>query len=83
MPMGASCSYATYEKFSTFLEWCVIHETTVQTLNHYLDDFIFYSKKGSSDCQMLFDRFHELCDMFCIPYSPEKLLNQESQKWNF
>ncbi len=74
MPMGASCSCATYEKFSTFLEWRVTHECTLKSLKHYFNDYIFYGKKDNPACQILFDTFLTLCDHFGIAYSPEKFV---------
>jgi hypothetical protein len=30
-----------FEKFSTFLQWVVQLRTGIDTIDHYLDDFIF------------------------------------------
>ncbi len=75
MPMGASCSCASYERYSTFLQWCVQYETGIDTLSHYLDDYIFFSSKDSPNCQLLLDTFHEICQKFGVPVSPEKIVN--------
>jgi hypothetical protein len=39
--MGCSISCATFEQFSTFLQWAVTHETNTDNLDHYLDDLFF------------------------------------------
>ena len=77
MPMGAACSCATFEKFATFLEWCVKDVARVDSfLSHYLDDYISYGPPGTNIAQYILDTFHAVCQELGIPVSPEKILNQ-------
>ena len=41
LPMGCSVSCNLFEKFSTFLQWVVEVRPGLDSLDHYLDDFIF------------------------------------------
>ena len=44
MLIGCSVSYATWIKFSTFLEWLVKTNIKDGEIMHYLDDFLFVGK---------------------------------------
>ena len=44
LPMGLSISCCLFEKISTFLHWLVCFKAINNTLDHYLDDFIFAGK---------------------------------------
>ncbi len=74
MPLGASASCATYEKFSTFLEWCIKHESKRDKLGHYIDDFIFWGLPDSTDCQDLLDTFGQITFAFGVPTTHENLV---------
>jgi hypothetical protein len=50
LPMGCSLSCSLFEKFSSFLQWAVVRETGLSTIDHYLDDFFFAGSSFSSDC---------------------------------
>jgi voltage-gated potassium channel Kch len=50
MPMGCSISCATFEQFSTFLQWAVTHETTTDYLDNYLDGFFFAGEATKNAC---------------------------------
>jgi hypothetical protein len=39
LPMGCSLSCSLFEKFSSFLQWAVVRETGLNTIDHYLDYF--------------------------------------------
>ena len=41
LPMGCSGSCSLFERFSTYLRWVVQFRTGLDTIDHYLDDFIF------------------------------------------
>ena len=41
LPFGSSSSCLIFEKFSTFLNWCVCAAATSNNLLHYLDDFFW------------------------------------------
>lgn len=53
LPMGCSLSCSLFEKFSTFLQWSVEQRSDLNTLDHYLDDFIFAGRSNNDDCLQL------------------------------
>lgn len=50
LPFGLAVSPATFELFSTFLEWLVLQKSTSGNLKHYLDDFLFAGRENTQDC---------------------------------
>ena len=72
LPMGCEISSALFEKFSTFLNWLVEHLAGRDTLDHYLDDFIFGGASGTQDCQLLLDTFTDVCRGLSVPLAEEK-----------
>ena len=64
LPMGASCSQALFEKFSTFLEWATKRAANSDKISHFADDFIFVGledKASPLPCQNLVETFHQVC----------------------
>lgn len=72
LPMGCSLSCAIFEKFSTFLEWATVENSGLDTLSHYLDDFIFAGSKGSGNCYNLMSSFQSICIEIGVPLAVEK-----------
>lgn len=70
--MGCSLSCDIFEKFSTFLEWATVENSGLDTLSHYLDDFIFAGSKGSGNCYNLMSSFQSICTECGIPLAVEK-----------
>lgn len=60
LPIGCSISCKLWETFATFLHWLTQYKTGLDTLDHYLDDFIFAGKGGSQDCAILMTLFTSL-----------------------
>ncbi|XP_046331235.2 uncharacterized protein LOC124114611 isoform X1 [Haliotis rufescens] len=50
LPFGCSISCSVFEKFSTFLQWCVQQKLPNGQLMHYLDDFLTGGTAGTKDC---------------------------------
>ena len=48
MPMGCSISCSLFEKCSTFLDWLVKFRSGLDSLDHYLGDFIFMGSSNSA-----------------------------------
>lgn len=65
--MGCAISCSLFEKFSTFLHWVVKTESNLDTLDHYLDDFIFAGDGLTNDCQVLMFKFLEVTSKMCVP----------------
>ena len=72
LPMGCAISCNIFEKFSTFLHWLVQKQSGLETLDHYLDDFIFAGKEGSNQCRTLMNCFLATCKDLGIPIADEK-----------
>ena len=72
LPMGLSQSCAYFEKFSSFVEWAVKHESNSKNLDHYLDDFFFAGNHGTNDCQILMGTFYSVCKRLNVPVAEEK-----------
>lgn len=76
MPMGCSVSFATFENFSTFLEWETRRRAKSENIDHYLDDFIFMSGADSLECQELMSSFENLCSEISVPIAVDKTVLQ-------
>lgn len=47
-----------WETFATSLHQLTLYKKGLDTLDHYLDDFIFAGKEGSRDCAILMSHFY-------------------------
>lgn len=72
LPMGCSISCVIFETFSTFIEHVVSERSGKKSLSHYLDDYIFGGKSGSSTCQVLMNTFECVCEELNVPIAKEK-----------
>ncbi|XP_062575105.1 uncharacterized protein LOC134237037 [Saccostrea cucullata] len=71
LPFGCSISCATFEKFSSLLEWLVRKRATSREVLHYLDDFLF-GGHTADECQMIVDNFIQVCQELGVPIAWEK-----------
>lgn len=72
LPFGCSISGATFEKFSTFLEFAVRRRSPVGELLHYLDDFLFGGRKNTKDCEFIMGHFELCMSELGVPVAKEK-----------
>ena len=75
LPMGASCSPAYFELFSSFLEWVVIREAGSDMVVHFVDDFCFISSANTSSkqsCHKLVECFEQVCKRLGVPLATDK-----------
>lgn len=72
LPMGCSVSCNLFEKFSTFLHWLAENRVGLNSLDHYLDDFIFCGKRDSKECELLMNGFQNICSELGVPLADEK-----------
>ncbi|XP_072051535.1 uncharacterized protein [Amphiura filiformis] len=82
LPMGASCSPALFEKFSTFIEWVVKRESGSDKVTHYADDFLFVGTKdlgNKSSCNRLVRIFEEVCGNLGVPLAKDKSVGPSSK----
>lgn len=72
LPFGVSIACATFEKFSTFLEWLGRKYSHSNNIKHYLDDFLIAGKADTSECKHVMDTFIGICDHLAVPLASEK-----------
>ena len=60
--------------FATFLEWLVRDQLCLQTVHHYLDDFIFIGSPYTSKCLSLVSTFQDICRNIGVPLNNDKTL---------
>ena len=79
MPMGCSISCVTFERFSTFLEYCVRKVAATDNIIHYLDDFLFTGSADSLDCARALSSFTVVCKDFGVPLASDKTVGPTTQ----
>lgn len=72
LPMGCSISCKIWETFATFLHWLTHFKSGLNTLDHYLDDFIFAGRCGTQECAILMSTFSSLAKEIGVPIAHEK-----------
>lgn len=71
LPFGASISCATFERFSTFIENCVVARMPSGMLIHYLDDFLGGNKTREL-CMATMNIFTGVLSELNVPIASEK-----------
>ncbi len=82
LPMGASCSPAHFERFSTFLEWAAIQSAPSCRITHFMDDYIIFAAKDagkSRSCHDMLELFKGLCKDLGVPLAPDKTIGPTSK----
>lgn len=81
LPMGASCSPAVFEKFSTFLEWAAKTVSGSDMITHFADDFFVSGIAGDSSqsCSKVLECFNKLCKELGVPLAEEKSVGPTSR----
>lgn len=74
LPFGCSKSCKIFETLSTFLEWAVKFKTQLDTVHHYLDDFIFIGKSNPDNCSALMHTFQDICSEIGVPLNEDKTI---------
>ena len=72
LPFGLSASCALFEKFSTFLEWCIKQAVGSDLLIHYLDDFCGCAKM-EADAQSMLGTALKVFEDMGVPVAEEKV----------
>lgn len=72
LPMGCSISCALFETFISFFEWAVRDVSGINSIIHYLDDFLCVGPAGSNICAVLLGTLQHLADRFGVPLASEK-----------
>lgn len=71
LPFGCSISPSLFEKFSTFLEYCIRQRLVNGLLIHYLDDFLG-GDKSESGCKENMAIFKDSMEEIGVPLADEK-----------
>lgn len=71
LPFGCSISPSLFEKFSTFLEFCVKTKMKSGSLIHYLDDFLG-GDRGFDACKGIMHLFQSIMQELGVPLADEK-----------
>ena len=72
LPFGLSVSCALFEKFSTFLEWCLKHYTGSDQIIHYLDDYAACDKQVQG-AKSILDKSLSLFASLGVPIAENKI----------
>lgn len=72
--MGCAISCSIFETFSTFLHWLIVQKSGLNSLDHYLDDFIFMGEQSTNNCTTLMNCFANICKELGIPLATEKTI---------
>lgn len=73
LPMGCSISCAFFETFGSFLELVVRDVAGVNSVIHYLDDFLCVGPPSSKLCGILLATVQDLAERFGIPLAARQL----------
>ena len=60
------------------MQWLTQKRSGLETLDHYLDDFIFAGKIGTNNCEKLMSEFDNICTELNIPLAEDKTLGPVS-----
>ena len=71
LPFGCSISCSSFEKFATFLEFCVRQRLQSRKLIHYLDNF-FGGDKTVTGCSNAMTCFTTVMQELNVPLTDEK-----------
>lgn len=79
LPMGCSISCALFETFSSFVEWVVREVSGLNSVIHYLDDFLCIGPSDSNACAVLLGTLQHVAARFGIPLAPEKTVGPTTE----
>lgn len=70
--LGCAISCNLFETFSTFLEWVVKFKSGKDSVDHYLDDFLFAGARDTCVCDQLMQIFSDICYQLNVPLAQDK-----------
>lgn len=73
LPFGCAISCSLFEKFANFLEWELKRRSNVNSMVHYLDDFLI-AAPDLDKCVNFINCYKSLCDELGVPLAEEKTL---------
>ena len=72
LPFGLRSAPKIFSAVADALEWC-IHRRGVQSIFHYLDDFVVMGGPGSDTCKRSLDLLISECHTLGVPLAAEKM----------
>lgn len=75
LPFGCSISCKIFEAFFHFLRMGCQIKTQLDTVHHYLDDFIFIGKSNSDYCSTVMYTFQDICSEIGVPLIQDKTID--------
>ena len=72
LPFGSSVSCQAFEELSKAVQWILKNKLGVRYVSHILDDFMFFSKKGSPHCYNSLQAFLLLSKSLGLPIKESK-----------
>ena len=72
LPMECAIYFSIFPKFSTFLHWLVQIKSGIDTLDHYLDYFIFAGETLTNDFEILMNTFLKISEKLGVPIAENK-----------
>ena len=71
LPFGLSSAPAIFSALGEALEW-VLRQRGIRAVIHYLDDFLFVGRHGSTECQQALITTLATCEELGVPLAPDK-----------
>ena len=79
MPMGCSISCVTFERFSTFPEYCARKVAATDSIIHYTLMTFFAGSANSSDCARALSSFTVVCKELGVPLGSDKTVGPTTE----
>ena len=80
VPMGLKIACKCWECLAQVLNWLITQRTGLDSIDHYLDDFVFAGESHSDNCQLLMLEFSDMCKEPGVP-TPRKNLKGHLILW--
>ncbi len=75
LPFGLRSSPFLFNLLADALQWCLYSHYGISHSFHYLDDFFFGGRPGTSECAVGLGAFQHLCEHLNVPLKPHKLVH--------
>ncbi len=75
LPMGCAISCKVFERLTTAVQWILKYHFNVHFMTHILDDFMFFGKAGSRECEVSLKSFLVLAESLGLPIKHSKTVH--------
>ncbi len=79
LPQGCSISCKYFEEFATFIQWRVQIESGLNSISHFLDDYIMVGSRNTNNCQKLISTFNSVCARLGVPIAVNKCTSPDTR----